>query len=228
MNIGGYNPDGNIMTVPEIKEIITEGVDISELKETVETIGGNVTTLNEAVGELETDLAGAVADINEVSSDVETVTLNLSDLATIVNGLASNKIGKYVAGESISYDMQAFGFVTNGSKDLSFYIPDSKIDPTLNYSIDDLALCTRFIDSTYGYVLNGETYEALGANVKPFVTDGSNVITSISNIVLSKTDKGLNIRITLSEAFKTTNAGTTTVKNNTPVSVVVAATVIVS
>lgn len=228
MNIGNYKPDGNIMTVPEIKEIVTEGVDISDLKDSVNTISNNVNTLNEAVGEIETDLSEAIADINDIDGEVETITLSLTDLQTIVTGLTNNKVGKYVADDEITYDMQAFGFVTNGSKDLSFYIVDGKIDPSLNYTIDDLSLCTRFIDGSYGYVLNNGSYEALGSNVKPFVTDGVNAISSISNITLSKTDKGLNIRITLGEAFKTTNAGTTNVTNNTPVSVVVVASITVS
>lgn len=43
MNIGNYKPDGNIMTVPEIKEIVID------LKDKVDTIQKNVTTLSEKV-----------------------------------------------------------------------------------------------------------------------------------------------------------------------------------
>ena len=211
MNIGNYNPDGNIMTVPEIKELILEGVDISDLKVKVD--------------EIDTTLTGAVEDINDISGDVETINTTLEGLQENVTGLTNEKISKYKAGDVITYDMQAFGFVTNGSKDISFYIPDAKIDPALSYTIDDLSLCTRFVDGSYGYVLNAGNYEALGANLKPFVTDGVNAISSISNITLSKTDKGFNIRVTLSEAFKTTSAGTTNVTNNTPVSIVVGVTI---
>ena len=92
MNIGNYNPDGNIMTVPEIKELILEGVDISDLKAKVD--------------EIDTTLTGAVEDINDISGDVETINTTLEGLQENVTGLTNEKISKYKAGDVITYDMQ--------------------------------------------------------------------------------------------------------------------------
>lgn len=90
MNIGRYKPDGNIMSVPEIKEIVTEGVDISDLKDKVDTIQGNVTTLQEAISDTNEALSSTITDLNNTKGNVETLTTAVNTLDTELSETAES------------------------------------------------------------------------------------------------------------------------------------------
>lgn len=221
MNIGNYKPDGNIMTVPEIKEIVTEGVDISDLKD-------NVTTLNEAVGELEEELTGTIADVNEMGADLDNIFDDVADLNAVVEGLASNKIGKYVAGDEIVLGgIITSGLITANSREIRFFIPNNRVDyDKYKYTVDDLSLSTRFVDGIYGFANFGGTYTQLGAGVVSLWENG-NSTGALESVSSSATigDGGINIFIVFNESIKTTSGGSTAVKNNTPVALTVSATI---
>ena len=250
MNIGGYRPDGNIMTVPEIKEIVTEGVDISDLKDKVDTIQG-------AVGELETGLNTTISDLNTTKGNVETLTTavntldtelsetsesvatntediatNATDIETLqtnVTALNLNKVGKYVAGDEISYvSITCAGYITNASKDIELFIPDNRIDGALSYTISDFAMTTRYPVGGYGYVMNDNNFLTVGPTPLPFITDSNKVISSLDNIVITKKETGLVVRVKLTNAFYAHANTTDIVVGNTPVAVSINAKIVVS
>lgn len=218
MNIGGYKPDGNIMTVPEIKEIVTEGVDISDLKDKVNTIQGNVTTLNEAVGELETDLAETILDLNDTKENVSDNATAIADLTTIVERILSEKIGYYVADDEINYRyITCIGYISNASKKIEFLVPDSRINTDLIYTITNFAIVTRFVEGGYGYVRDNNTFVLLGPSPITFINEGEMLISSLDSINVTNTDIGLIFTVNMNEGFYATNDGTQLIRNNTPV-----------
>lgn len=140
MNIGNYKPDGNIMTVPEIKEIVTEGVDISDLKDKVDTIQGNVTTLNGSVSELESGLAETISGLNDTKSDVSDNASNIGDLQAIVQRLTTeiNTLrGAVLLENEYTYNGPIFwGYIAGNKTCYTSYTIPKILDASKNYVVD--------------------------------------------------------------------------------------------
>lgn len=231
MNIGGYRADGNIMTVPELKELLLGDVDLPDLKDKVDNIQENVTTLNEAIGELETGLAETISDLNDTIADVSDNATNIADLQAIVQRLLSEKIGYYVVGDEINYNsIPCSGFITGNSRVVEFFVPDCKINPNLIYTLNDVSIAFRQAAGGTGWVNNNGTPVQLGTNLVPLMVDNEIVVSDVGSIdVLEASQYGLTIRINFNaQIYTSVENPTQIVGNNRPISVVFYSNIIVS
>lgn len=214
MNIGGYRPDGNLMTVPEIKEIVTEGVDISDLKDKVDTIQGNVTTLNEGVGELETGLAETISDLNDT------------------NSLLTEKVSIFQQNEEYDFSFVfCTGFLGNSSKNIVFYIADNRfIESGFSYVLQDLSICVRSGSGYAAIYTNDGSYRSLGASPIPILQGYEKLYDTINNIIVEPRNGGLQITIACDNEFtsRVTVGNFETLTNNQALNVIISAIIDVS
>ena len=102
MAIGKYKPDGNIYSVPEVKEFLDGGGDdISELErkvnkntDDISTLNGEVNEINTKIDELDIDTVTARLDgvddsISTINDSIDTVNGDIATLTETTNGLSS-------------------------------------------------------------------------------------------------------------------------------------------